>query len=216
MLFAILLVIVFFVRDKKGERGMIVAPIHAQPQTSDVNTSLTSAERSAAVGVDLASGDVEDSDLTVGMFMDRAPHTVQSEATVREALSVLAETSTSGIVVVDKIGRPVGFVSDGDIMRYLGDSSGQFTDATMYVYRIFDDEKLKDRAQSLLDLQVMEIATKKLITLQADESIDKACRLLAEKRIKKAPVISSGVFVGTLSRRNVVAALNASLEREKK
>lgn len=60
-----------------------------------------------------------------------------------------------------KIGRPVGFVSDGDIMRYLGDSSGQFTDATMYVYRIFDDEKLKDRAQSLLDLQVMEIATKK-------------------------------------------------------
>ena len=216
MLFAILLGIVFFVRDKKGERGMIVAPIHAKPQTSDVNTSLTSAERSAAVGVDLASGDVEDSDLTVGMFMDRAPHTVQSEATVREALSVLAETSTSGIVVVDKIGRPVGFVSDGDIMRYLGDSSGQFTDATMYVYRIFDDEKLKDRAQSLLDLQVMEIATKKLITLQADESIDKACRLLAEKRIKKAPVISSGVFVGTLSRRNVVAALNASLEREKK
>ncbi len=81
---------------------MIVAPIHAKPQTSDVNTSLTSAERSAAVGVDLASGDVEDSDLTVGMFMDRAPHTVQSEATVREALSVLAETSTSGIVVVDK------------------------------------------------------------------------------------------------------------------
>ncbi len=212
ILCALLFGIVVFVRDKKEERGMASSFAGSQ---AGADSSLSSVERSQAVGAELASGKIDEDDLKVSTFMDRAPRTVQSSATVREALATLAETSTSGLVVVDDAGRPVGFVSDGDIMRYLGDSSGHFTDATMYVYRIFDDEKLKDRAESLLDLCVMEIATKKLIIIDAYEPIDKACRLLAEKRIKKAPVVSDGKFVGTLSRRNVVAALNASFAKSK-
>ena len=215
ILCAILFGVLVFVRDRKEERGMMFAPVQAKGAGSEADKALSSVERSEAVGAELASREINEDELTVGMFMDKAPHTVSRNATVREALATLAETSTSGIVVVDEAGSPVGFVSDGDIMRYLGDSTGRFVDATMCVYRIFDDETLKDRAESLLDLGVMEIATKRLITVKAEESIDLACRLLAEKRIKKAPVVSNGVFVGTLSRRNVVAALNASLNKSK-
>lgn len=209
---ALLFGIVVFVRDKKEERGMAAAFASSQP---GADASLSSVERSQAVGSELASGEIDESDLKVSTFMDGAPRTVRGDATVREALATLAETSTSGLVVVDGMGRAIGFVSDGDILRYLGDSSGQFADATMYVYRIFDDEKLKDRAESLLDLQVIEIATKKLIIIDAHEPIDRACRLMVEKRIKKLVVVSNGKFVGTLSRRNVVAALNVSLAKSK-
>ena len=84
------------------------------------------------------------------------------------------------------------------------------------LYRVPDDQSFVGRVAELLDLNVMRIATKNVISVDSGSELDKACHLLSEKRIKKAPVISSGVFVGTLSRRNVVAALNASLEREKK
>lgn len=198
---AIFLAIIIFVRNKKGEQVMQM-PLSAH-MNKEGKGQLVSSH-------DIQSGSIDNADVTVEMFMDCSPHVVKNDVTVREALSILAKTSTSGIVVIDAYYKPVGFVSDGDIMRYLGDSSAHFTDATMYVYQILDNEKLQDRAQSLLDLAVSEIATKKLITIEASEPIDKACRVLAEKQIKKLPVLDQGKFVGTLSRRNVVAALDAA------
>lgn len=198
ILCCILLAILFFVRDKKEERGMANMPALARDRET----------REALRDADAQNLPVGETDLTVGVYMNAHPAIVPSSATVRQALAALAETSTSGVVVLDERNQAVGFVSDGDIMRYLGDSSTQFTDAAMFVYRIFDDEKLMDRAKGLIDLNVMEIATTKLVSIEADQPIDKACRVLSEKRIKKMPVTSNGQFVGTLSRRDIVRVLN--------
>ena len=58
-------------------------------------------------------------------------------------------------------------------------------------------------------LNVMEIATKRVIAVDAGMALEDACKILAERRIKKLPVISAGRFVGSISRRNVVRALAA-------
>lgn len=194
--------ILFFVRDKREERGLGNMP--AMTKSGMAETTPDRME------------DVDSTDMTVSMFMNKQPHTVPSTATVREALAKLAATSTSGVVVLDEEGQAVGFVSDGDILRYLGDSTTQFTDAAMFVYRIFDDDKLMDRALNLIDLNVMEIATKKIISIDASQRIDIACRELSEKRIKKMPVTSNGQFVGTLSRRDVVRVMDAAFTKEGK
>lgn len=190
ILLFIFLAIVFFVRDKEGDIAIVDEP---------EITSELSLDQDAYI---------------VGQFMDKNPLMVQSSASVREALHSLSTTSSSGLVVVDEKEKPVGFVSDGDIMRYLGDSTDQFTDATMMVYRFFDDNDLRRRAEELLDLNVMELATKRVISIDANESIDRACRVLAEKKIKKLPVMRGDKLVGTLSRRNVVQALDVAFEAE--
>ena len=53
----------------------------------------------------------------------------------------------------------------------------------------------------------MNVATHHAITVQDTDSIDEACHILAERRIKKVPVVRDGKLVGTLSRRNIIRAI---------
>jgi CBS domain-containing protein len=58
----------------------------------------------------------------------------------------------------------------------------------------------------------MHIATKHVISLENTETMDTACKKLAEGHIKKMPVVSDGKLVGTLSRRDVVNSLALMLQ----
>lgn len=64
------------------------------------------------------------------------------------------------------------------------------------------------RIRTIYDLDAMRLATKSVITVDAREHADLAFRTLADKKIKKAPVVQDGKLVGTLSRRNIMKALN--------
>ena len=64
----------------------------------------------------------------------------------------------------------------------------------------------------MIDLNVMRIATKGAIAVPSGSSLDDACRLLAEKRIKKVPVVNAeGALVGSLSRSDIIRSTMANL-----
>ena len=108
--------------------------------------------------------------------------------------------------------KVVGFISDGDIMKYIERSDGALVDATLMLYRATDDENFAQRVTDLLDLNVMRIATKGAISVESGSELDEACRLLAEKRIKKAPVVDeNGTLIGSLSRSDVIRSIMANL-----
>ena len=73
--------------------------------------------------------------------------------------------------------------------------------------RFSDEGDFVARLDDLLDLGVMSVATRRVVTVEAGDSIDDACHVLAEKRIKKVPVVQDGKLVGTLSRRNIIHAI---------
>ena len=83
----------------------------------------------------------------------------------------------------------------------------------MTVYRVDGDRDFQERLDALRALNVMRIASKRVVSVPADEPLENACRTLAERRIKKIPVLEEGKLVGTLSRRNVVRAL-ATVDNE--
>ncbi len=85
-------------------------------------------------------------------------------------------------------------------------------DSSLMLYRMPDDENFAQRVTSLLDLNVMRIATKNVISVCIGDPIDAACRMMAEKRIKKAPVVDEdGKLAGTLSRSDVIRSTMANL-----
>lgn len=88
-------------------------------------------------------------------------------------------------------------------MNYLG-KDDRSVDTALFMYRFVDDEKLQSRLASLLDKNVMELATKRVVTVESSMDLGEACRVLAERRIKKVPVVDGGRLVGALSRRNIV------------
>ena len=73
---------------------------------------------------------------------------------------------------------------------------------------MLETDSFQDRIRSVYDLDAMRLATKSVITVDAHEHADLAFRILSDKKIKKAPVIHEGKLVGTLSRRNIMKALN--------
>ena len=65
--------------------------------------------------------------------------------------------------------------------------------------------------KDLYNLNVMSLATKHVVSIDESTSLEAACRVLGEKRIKKVPVLRDGRLVGTLSRRNIVNAIVTQL-----
>lgn len=144
---------------------------------------------------------------TVAYAMDPDPVSVSDQAPMRDVVRIMAEADTSGVPVVNDAGEVVGFVSDGDVAAYLGKNELSFFDPSFTLIRFADSTDFKARLEDLLELNVMNVATHHAITVQDTDSIDKACHILAERRIKKVPVVRDGKLVGTLSRRNIIRAI---------
>ena len=170
----IAVLILVFVRDKKGAQA-VAAVDGAMP------------------GVDRP--------WVVADIMNTNPSTLPATAKIRDAIAIMQETETNGVPLVDEAGKVVGFLSDGDILKYLARHESSQTDGVSYIIML-ETDSFRDRIRAIYDLDAMRLATKSVITVDAREHADLAFRTLADKKIKKAPV------VGTLSRRNIMKALN--------
>ena len=70
------------------------------------------------------------------------------------------------------------------------------------------DEKLKE----LVALPVSHIATERVVSIPQDATLQEACMLLAQHKLKKVPVVQNGAIVGMLSRSDVIRyAMNNAL-----
>lgn len=199
------LVILFFVRDKK-------------------TAAATAAERGAeltdyaagfdGVTVDATRDEGWDPDRTYRAVdvMNREPVCARDTDAMEKVIRLMDENQTSGVPVVNAAGELVGFVSDGDVASYLGKTEISLLDSTLNSYRYIDDEAAATRLRDLLALNVMDVATHRVIAVAWDTPIDEVCSLFASKRIKKVPVVRDGKLVGALSRRNIMRSLVEAID----
>lgn len=149
--------------------------------------------------------------LLAGDAMNADPYFITDGATVRDALVLLISKKTGGVPIVDADRRVVGFIADGDIMKYVGQSKQKVLDSTYMLYLAPDDTSFDERVQDVLERNAMAIATQKVIAIDEKTSVEAACTLLAEKRLKKLPVTKDGKLVGTLSRADILRGSMAGL-----
>ena len=76
---------------------------------------------------------------------------------------------------------------------YLGKTEIALVDSTLLNgYRYIDDEDAATRLRELMGLNVMAVATRRVISVEATTPVDEVCALFAAKRIKKVPVVENG------------------------
>jgi CBS domain-containing protein len=86
-----------------------------------------------------------------------------------------------GSVVITSEGKPAGIITERDIaLKVL----------------------LKDRRAS--EVKAKEIMAFPLVTIEAETSVDEACKLAARKRIKRLPVVENEMLVGIVSIRDLL------------
>lgn len=137
--------------------------------------------------------------------MVRQVYKVKEGDTLRDVIEKFIKHRISGLPVVNDRNEVVAYLSDGDIMRYIGKHEDQVFGTYFYTAVIKGDkEEFHERVRSLLPLNVMKIAQKKVITVDFDEDIEQIAAILGKKRIKKLPVLNQGVLVGIISRGDVI------------
>lgn len=140
--------------------------------------------------------------LRVGDVMNPHGATVRQGSSMREVVEKMISVETTGVSVVDDDGRLVGFITDGDVARYLARQNAGTT-ASYYLFFV-DDGDMDKRLQDLADTTVDNLATKRVMTVDEDMPLDEACALMTTWNFKKVPVEKDGVLTGSLSRRNII------------
>ena len=110
--------------------------------------------------------------------------TVLPDTTVYKALIIMADKSIGALLVVDKLGNPVGVLSERDYAR-----------------------KIILVGKSSKETMVKEIMSSRVIYITPDRSPEECMALMINKRIRHLPVLDNGKLAGFISIGDVVKAV---------
>jgi DHA2 family lincomycin resistance protein-like MFS transporter len=150
---------------------------------------------------------------TVESIMKSEVYALSSDQTVLDALQTFAERGISGAPILNENGSLAGFLSDGDVMRYL--SAAHPSSTSIYSHAIGAEDDLEQAMSDLANLNVMRLATRDVVTITAGASIADAVAALSDARLKKVPVVNAedGRPVGIVSRSAINSLAIASYLR---
>jgi len=125
---------------------------------------------------------------TMGHFLaenNRQVFSVQPDATVRNALELLAQRNIGALLVMDGEAL-VGIFSERDYAR-----------------------KVALKGLSSSDAHVREIMTADVITVQARQTIDECMQIMTENHVRHLPIMEHQLVVGLISIGDVVREMIA-------
>ena len=131
-------------------------------------------------------------------LMKKDVYTVNGDASLTAVLDLLTEKGISGVPVVDGDQSLIGFISDGDILRFLAAEHPLYVNPSSLMIMDFD-EKL----QELMHCKVRDVARKSVITVNLSDDLGTVCHVLSDHHIKKAPVLDDGDMVGVINASNI-------------
>ncbi len=137
-------------------------------------------------------------------IMKKDVYALNATQTVKEAMQLFIDRGISACPIINDEGDPVGFISDGDILKNLAKQSGNYTDSVALIATyVMDDRAYSDKLDSIMDLPVSAIGVKNLIGVNVHSEIDEVCRVLSEFHLKKVPVLDQGKICGVINRSDV-------------
>jgi CBS domain-containing protein len=108
--------------------------------------------------------------------------TIRPEQSIRAAIASLAEHNIGALVVVDEAGKPIGIISERDIVREAAGNERVFSKA------------------------VSEIMTSHVIVGTPQDDLVSVGSTMTEKRIRHLPVVDKGRLIGIVTIGDVVKA----------
>jgi DHA2 family lincomycin resistance protein-like MFS transporter len=132
-------------------------------------------------------------------------YTLPQSAHISDALEMFVERGISGAPIVDAHNKVVGFISDGDVMAQIADQVPAFKSAWSFIVER-ENADFDRTVREAMALNVMEIATKNVICVNATDDLGAVSRVLAERHLKKVPVVNTaGQMVGIINRSNITS-----------
>ncbi len=140
-------------------------------------------------------------------IMGQAVISVAPDTTVAAVAQVMLQNRISAVPVVDRAGKLVGIISEGDLLRRI--ESGTERRPSRWLEMVSSNAELARDYVLSHARKAEEIMTRDVVTATAETPIRDIVDLMERARVKRIPVVRDGVVVGIVSRANLLQALRA-------
>ena len=148
-------------------------------------------------------------DIPVRDAMSRPVQLVHEEVSARTAAEILVGRGYRSLPVVDEAGRPVGIISNADLVTRAG------MPARLRILEGLDAERRRALLDAMPTQSVAAVMTGDVVTIADGASLADATRLMTDRKLKRLPVVDGdGRLVGIISRADVLRAVAESFPRE--
>jgi CBS domain-containing protein len=117
----------------------------------------------------------------------------------------MLQKGISGLPVVDDAGKPVGMLTEGDLLRRAETQTERKRSRWLEI--LLGPSRLAEEYVHAHSRRVKEVMTAKLIAVTSGTPLDQVVSLMEKHCIKRLPVIDDGRLVGIISRANLLRAL---------
>ncbi|HXZ46498.1 MAG TPA: CBS domain-containing protein [Pseudolabrys sp.] len=135
------------------------------------------------------------------------------DATVLQAARYMLQHHISGLPVIDKTGKLVGILSEGDFLRRRETRTEH--KRSRWLEFLMGPGKMAAEYTHTHGSKVAEVMTKDVYTVSDDASLEDIVELMERRRIKRVPVMRGNKVAGIVTRSNLMHAM-VSLSRESK
>jgi CBS domain-containing protein len=108
--------------------------------------------------------------------------TIRPDQTLRDVVAVLASHKIGAIVVVDAAGKPIGIISERDIIR------------------------VANQTKNFFETRIDSVMTKDVVIGSPDDDLKSVQRTMTQRKFRHLPVMEQGKLVGIISIGDVVKA----------
>jgi CBS domain-containing protein len=108
--------------------------------------------------------------------------TIPVDQTIREAIASMVENNIGSLVVIDEGGKPVGIVTERDIIRRASTNETLFSE------------------------QIREVMSREVVFGSLKDDVESVAHTMTERRFRHLPILDEGKLVGIVSIGDVVKA----------
>lgn len=137
--------------------------------------------------------------------------TVSPNESVQEVAELLLRHRISAVPVIDQSGKPIGIVSEGDLLRRA--EVGTDRHRSWWLRLLVGNEALAAEYVKAHATKVADVMTKKVIVAEPKTPLSEVATLLEQHSIKRVPIVENGRLVGIVSRANLVQAFATARKR---
>jgi CBS domain-containing protein len=139
---------------------------------------------------------------------------IQEDSSIEETARILTENNISGAPVVNKDGKIVGMVTEGDLLHQDTNPRApaflSILGAFIYIEGI---DRYRDDFKKLAATITSEIMTKDLITVSGDVEIEYVAELMVKHGIKRVPVVENDIIIGIISRADIIKTMASKAKK---
>jgi CBS domain-containing protein len=142
--------------------------------------------------------------------MTREIISVRPDTTVAEAIRMMLDNRISGLPVIDEVGRLVGILTEGDLLRR--GETGTERHRPRWLEILMGPGRLAEEYVRTHGRRIAEVMTRDPISVSPNTPLKEIVELMERHRIKRVLVLDGDAPVGILSRADLLRGLAGALE----